>query len=84
MNVELLEAAKLKIPSVPVLINVVSKRMKQLNNGMRPYVRPASLDEERLDTVLREIAEGKILAEVDFDAIARRQLLRDDRLDPSV
>ena len=77
MNLELLAAAKERIPSVPVLINAVSKRVKQLNSGMRPYVRPASPDEDRVDTVLREIAEGKLIVEVDFDAIARREALRD-------
>lgn len=79
MNLELLEAAREQIHSVPVLINVVSKRMKQLNLGMRPLVKPATPDEDLLDTVLREIAEGKLIAEVDFDAIARRDAARDQR-----
>lgn len=77
MNLELLAAARERIPSVPVLINAVSKRMKQLNAGMRPFVRPESADEDRVDTVLREIAQGKLIVEVDFDAIARREALRD-------
>lgn len=71
MNLELLEKAKTRIPSVPVLINVVSRRVRQLNAGMHPYVKPLSPDEDRLDIVLREISEGKIIAEVDFDLIAR-------------
>ena len=33
----------------------------------------------RLDIVLREIAEGKIIAEVDFDAMARSQEKKDKR-----
>jgi DNA-directed RNA polymerase subunit omega len=73
VNVELLEKARTHIPSVPVLVNVVSKRVKQLNAGMRPYVKPASPDEDKLDTALREVADGKIVAEVDFDAVAKRQ-----------
>ncbi len=81
MNLELLAAAKERIPSVPVLINAVSRRVKQLNSGMRPYVRPASPDEDRVDTALREIAEGKLIVEVDFDAIARREVLRDGPAD---
>ena len=81
MNLELLAAAKERIPSVPVLINAVSRRVKQLNSGMRPYVRPESPDEDRVDTVLREIAEGKMIVEVDFDAIARREVLRDGPAD---
>lgn len=71
MNLEQLEKAKTRIPSIPVLVNVVSRRVRQLNAGMHPYVKPLSPDEDRLDIVLREIAEGKIIAEVDFDLIAR-------------
>ncbi|NLL83982.1 MAG: DNA-directed RNA polymerase subunit omega [Lentisphaerae bacterium] len=77
MNLELLEKAKARIPSVPVLVNLVSLRVKQLNEGMRPYVKPASQDEDKLDIALREIAEGKIIAQVDFDALARRQELQE-------
>ena len=71
MNLEQLEKAKTRIPSMPVLVNIVSRRVRQLNAGMHPYVKPLSPDEDRLDIVLREIAEGKIIAEVDFDLIAR-------------
>ncbi len=71
MNVELLEQARARIPSVPVLVNMVSRRARQLNAGMRPLVKPLSPDEDRLDIVLREIAEGKLIAEVDFDALTR-------------
>jgi DNA-directed RNA polymerase subunit K/omega len=45
---------------------MVSKRVQQLNNGMRPYVRPHGPDEEKVDIALREIAEGKLIAEMDF------------------
>lgn len=68
MNIELLESAKARVPSVPVLINMVSKRVRQLNAGFRPYVKPESPDEEKLDLALREIAEGKLIAEIDFEA----------------
>ena len=71
MNVELLEAAKARVPSIPVLINMVSKRVKQLNSGFRPYVKPQSANEEKLDIALREIAEGKLIAEMDFSATAQ-------------
>lgn len=73
MNLELLEKARTRIPSVPVLVNLTSKRVRQLNSGMRPYVKMLHQDEDKLDIALREIAEGKIIAEVDFDAITRRQ-----------
>lgn len=66
LNTELLEAAKARIGSVPVLVNMVSKRVKQLNAGFRPYIKPSSPDEDKLDIALREIAEGKIIAEMEF------------------
>ena len=55
------EAAKI-IPSQPVLINVVSKRVRQLGAGHRPLVEV----EPRMgfsDIALKEIIEGKIKAE---------------------
>ena len=73
MNLELLEKARERIPSVPVLVNVVSQRVRQLNSGERPFVKPLSADEDKLDIVLREIAEGKLVAQVDFEAINRRE-----------
>lgn len=69
MNVSLLETAKERIPCVPVLINVVSKRVRQLNAGFRPYVKPKGVNEEVVDIALREIAEGKLVAEIEFSAL---------------
>lgn len=66
MKEELLQKAKERVPSIPVLINVVSKRVRQLNAGFRPYIKPASPDEEKVDIALREIAEGLIVAEMNF------------------
>ncbi len=66
MNKELLEKAKVKIGSIPVLVNMVSKRVRQLNAGMRPYLKPLSSNEDRVDLALREIADGKLIAEIDF------------------
>ncbi len=59
MNINLINAAKLAVPSIPVLINMVSKRVRQLNAGERPLVKPA-VGEEKVDVALREIAEGKL------------------------
>lgn len=61
MNFELLEQAKERVPSVPVLVNLCSQRVRQINQGLRPMVRP-DLGEEVIDTVLREIVEGKLVA----------------------
>jgi DNA-directed RNA polymerase omega subunit len=47
---------------------MVSKRVRQLNAGFRPYVKPENPDEDKMDTALREIAEGKLIAEIDFAA----------------
>ena len=73
MNLELLESAKARIPTVPILLNLASKRLKQLNAGMRPYVKPRSQEEDKLDIALREIAEGKLIAEADEEAIKEDQ-----------
>lgn len=73
MNIELIEKAKARVPSVPVLVNLVSKRVKQLNRGDRPYVKPLSMNEDKADIALREIAEGLLISEIDFDAIARAE-----------
>jgi DNA-directed RNA polymerase subunit omega len=73
LNKELLEAAKERVSSIPVLINMVSKRVRQLNAGFRPYVRPAKPDEEKADIALREIAEGKLIAEIDFSAPSAKE-----------
>ena len=65
MRIELIELAKARVPNVPLLINMVSRRVRQLNAGMRPYLKPDKGD-ERVDIALREIAEGKLTAEIGF------------------
>jgi DNA-directed RNA polymerase subunit omega len=70
LNPKLLEEAKARVPSIPVLINMVSKRVRQLNAGFRPYVKPSGSDEEKVDIALREISEGKLIAELDFGGAA--------------
>ena len=71
MNFELLEQAKERVSSIPVLVNMCSLRVKQINQGMRPLVKPEA-GEETIDTVLREIAEGKLVSQVDFETLERR------------
>lgn len=68
MNVDLIYAAKEKVPSIPVLINVISQRVRELNNGERPLVKP-SIGEEKADIALREIIEGKMDWEVAEEAM---------------
>ena len=73
MNLELLESARERVGSVPILVNMASKRVKQLNAGMRPYVKPLSQEEDKLDIALREIAEGKLEYEVDLEAVKEEE-----------
>lgn len=63
MRDNFLKEAKLVIPDVNILINVVSKRVKQLKAGMKPLVE--SLERlEMEDIALLEIINGKITYEL--------------------
>ena len=86
MNSKLLKAALEKIQSVPVLINMVSKRERELINGAKPLINPTTLltdddirkgrtalDVDKCDIALAEVAEGRLIAEIDFDAIAKAE-----------
>jgi len=73
MNSELLKKAHERIQSVPVLVNLISKRERELINGAKPLVKPQTLDEDKCDIALREVADGRLIAEIDFDAIARAE-----------
>jgi DNA-directed RNA polymerase subunit omega len=63
MNIKYLEAAQQRVPSAEVLINVVSRRVRQLIQGHRPLVL-ADSKMDFLDIALKEIAEGKLSYEV--------------------
>ena len=59
MRSDLVAAASKVIPEPPLLINLVSARVKQLNNGRSPLVKV----DHRMgaaDIALTEIIEGKI------------------------
>lgn len=59
MRDDYLREAQKVIPDANVLINVVSRRVKQLRRGSRPLVESLEkLSSE--DVALREIIEGKI------------------------
>lgn len=63
MRDDYLQKALLVIPDANILINVVSRRVKQLRRGNRPLVESLEkLSPE--DTALREIFEGKISYEL--------------------
>jgi len=60
---EYLREAQKSIPDPNILVNVVSKRVKQLKRGHRPLVESLEkLDPE--DIALREVIEGKISFEL--------------------
>lgn len=64
MRSDLVEKASAVVPDPPVLINMVSRRVRQLNNGRPALVRRA----ERMgqaDIALLEIIEGKIVLAAD-------------------
>ncbi|MCA1962570.1 MAG: DNA-directed RNA polymerase subunit omega [Prosthecobacter sp.] len=62
MKAELVEQAAQIVKDPPILINMVSKRVKQLNSGRSPLVerRPGLRD---ADLALLEIIQGKIKIE---------------------
>lgn len=69
MKTELVEKASEVITDIPTLINMVSKRVRQLNNGRSPLIPMV----ERLgaaDIALTEIIEGKIVVAKDEPAEA--------------
>lgn len=59
MNNQLLEEALKHVPNQQVLINIVSKRVRQLNQGSRPLV-DAPMRAGFADVALQEILEGKL------------------------
>jgi DNA-directed RNA polymerase subunit omega len=63
MRDDYLQSALKIIDDPTILVNVVSRRVKQLKRGNRPLV--VSLEKlSAEDTALREIAEGKITFEL--------------------
>ncbi len=67
MTSSLLEEASKHIPSTQVLINVVSRRVRQLSQGHRPLIEPGP----RMgwsDIAFQEIIEGKLKYETFVDA----------------
>jgi DNA-directed RNA polymerase subunit omega len=59
MTSQLLEEAAKIIPSTPVLINVVSRRVRQLSHGHRPMIE-AGPRMGFSDIALKEIIDGKL------------------------
>ena len=64
MNFEYLTKAQEKIGTIPVLVNLVSYRTRQLIRGARPMVKPDFPEQDHHDIVLKEIVEGKLTVEM--------------------
>ena len=62
MKAELVDKAALVITDPPILINLVSKRVRQLNQG-RPALVERKPGMREADIALQEIIEGKISVE---------------------
>ncbi len=60
MKVELIEKAAQIVGDNQLLVNIVSKRVQQLNQGADPYV-PTTPEMGSGDIALTEIVEGKIM-----------------------
>jgi DNA-directed RNA polymerase subunit omega len=67
MNIKYLDAARPYAPNQEILINMVSRRVRQLSQGHRPLtqVEPRM---ETMDIALKEISEGKFQYEI-FDPV---------------
>ena len=60
MRSDLIEKASKVIPDTPLLINVVSQRVRQLNQGRAPLVNTGGARVGLADVALMEIIEGKL------------------------
>lgn len=60
MNVELIEKAAQIVGDNQLLVNIVSKRVQQLNKGADPFV-PTTPETGTGDIALMEIIEGKLV-----------------------
>jgi DNA-directed RNA polymerase subunit K/omega len=56
--------AEEKITNIPMLVNLISYRTRQLNSGARPMVKKDHPEMDNHDLVLKEIAEGLLTAEM--------------------
>ena len=71
MSSNLLEEASKVIPNTAVLINLVSKRVRQLSNGQRPLVEIGPRM-SNADIALQEIIERKLVYEMTEDRKSTR------------
>ena len=60
MKAKYIEEALKVIPEPQILVNAVSRRVRQLNSGSRPMI-DAEIGSGLADIALQEIASGKLL-----------------------
>ena len=63
MNVDFLTRAREKVPNVPLLVNIISRRVRQLNAGQRPMLKPDHPNQPPVDIALKEVAMGLLTGE---------------------
>lgn len=68
MKAELVEQASKIIPEPQLLINVVSRRVAQLNSGRAPLI-PTTPHMGNANIALMEIIEGKLVYHVPSDTL---------------
>ncbi len=66
MNMEYMDKAQEKITNIPMLVNLISYRTRQLNAGARPMVKKDHPEQDNHDVVLKEIIEGALTVEMAF------------------
>jgi DNA-directed RNA polymerase subunit K/omega len=66
MNMEYMDKAVEKITNIPMLVNLISYRTRQLNAGARPMVKKDHPEQDNHDVVLKEICNDKLTVEMAF------------------
>lgn len=66
MNMEYMDKAVEKVSNIPMLVNLISYRTRQLNAGARPMVKRDHHEQDNHDIVLKEICEGLLTVEMAF------------------
>ena len=75
MQTHLLEEASKVIPTPQILVNVISRRVRQLMQGHRPLVE-VTPKMGFADTALQEVIDGKVTYEMTADPRADTVVLR--------
>lgn len=69
MNMQYMDKAVEKVSNIPMLVNLISYRTRQLNAGARPMVKRDHHEQDNHDIVLKEICEGLLTVEMAFSQV---------------